>query len=63
MGNLLPENRSDSKLADVENPDPLNLAVRSQQNWAENVNPNFNSPLFTSLFLLFSVVLDWWRLS
>lgn len=37
MGNLLPENRSDNKLSDVDHPDPLNLAVRSQQNFAENV--------------------------
>ena len=37
MGNLLPENRSDNKLSDVDNPDSLNLAVRSQQNFAENV--------------------------
>lgn len=37
MGNLLPENRSGNKLSDVDNPDPLNLAVRSQQNFAENV--------------------------
>jgi hypothetical protein len=45
MGNLLPENRTDGKLADVDNPDPLHLAVRSQQNFCENVRPHMTSLL------------------
>ena len=39
MGTLLPENRSDHKISDVDNPDPLHLAVRAQQNFSENVPP------------------------
>src|SRR5271163_1832626 len=37
MGTLLPENRTEHKHSDIDNPDPLNLAVRSQTNFAENV--------------------------
>jgi hypothetical protein len=39
MGQILPANRTDHKHSDVDNPDPLYLAVRSQQNFAENVLP------------------------
>lgn len=39
MGNLIPENQTENKLSDVDNPDPLNLAVRSQMNFSENVGP------------------------
>jgi len=37
MGNLIPGNQTDNKLSDADNPDPLNLAVRSQVNFIENV--------------------------
>jgi len=37
MGQILPANRTDHKHSDVDNPDPLYLAVRSQQNFAENI--------------------------
>jgi len=54
MGNLLPENRNDNKLSDVDNPDPLNLAVRSQQNFAENVPrlSHRNTPQFSVRFVM-----------
>jgi hypothetical protein len=41
MGQILPENRSENKASDVDNPDPLYLAVRSQTNFAENVGIEF----------------------
>jgi len=40
MGTLLPENRSEHKISDHDDPDPLYLAVRAQQNFAENVFPH-----------------------
>lgn len=49
MGNLLPENRSDNKVSDVDNPDPLYLSVRSQQNFAENVRALRRRFLFSRL--------------
>jgi len=49
MGNLLPENRSDNKVSDVDNPDPLYLSVRSQQNFAENVRALRRRFLFSPL--------------
>ena len=49
MGTLLPENRTEHKHSDVDDPDPLNLAVRSQTNFCENVSfssfYSFNSGL------------------
>lgn len=37
MGTLTPENRGPDALYDVNNPDPLNLAVRSAANFSEHV--------------------------
>lgn len=45
MGTLLPENRSEHKISDVDNPDPLHFAVRAQQNFSENVPPPPQPPL------------------
>jgi hypothetical protein len=53
MGNLLPENRTDHKLADVDNPDPLNLAVRSQVNFSENVRRHLSEIDFRFRMLCF----------
>jgi len=39
MGNLTPENRSVEKIYDIDNPDPLLLAVRSAANFSEHVGP------------------------